>query len=203
MIIQGSPEWFAQRCGCITASRIVDIMAGGKGLTRAKYAAQLAAERMTGKPSRAMFKSASMQHGNDTEPFARMQYEMRNGVLAIESDFIYHPYIKLSGMSPDGLVNGDGLVEFKCPDTRTFIEYLLSGEIPRGYQLQMLWQLCVSGREWCDFVAYDPDLPDEDGYIQIRYQPTQKERADLEDEVRNFSAEVDALVQSIIAKRKL
>ena len=202
MIMQGSPDWFAQRCGCITASRIADMLAGGKGLTRAKYAAQLAAERMTGKPSRAMFKSAAMHHGTDTEPFARMQYEMRNGVFVIESDFINHPYIPFSGMSPDGLVNDDGMVEFKCPDTHTFVEYLLSGDIPKNYQQQMMWQLCVSGREWCDFVAYDPDLPEEDGYIQIRYCPTQKEKTELESEVRKFSAEVDALIKSIKLRRK-
>lgn len=202
MIIQGSEEWFAQRCGCITASRISDMLAGGKGLTRAKYAAQLAAERMTCKPSRAMFKSSAMQHGNDTEPFARMQYEMRTGEFVIETDFIRHPYIPNSGMSPDGLVGKEGLVEFKCPDTHTYIAYLLSGEIPKDYQLQMLWQIAVSGRKWCDFVAYDPDLPEEDGYLQIRYEPKREEITALESEVRKFNTEVDALIKSIIEKRK-
>ena len=104
-------------------------------------------------------------------------------------------------MSPDGLIGEDGMVEIKCPDTHTFVEYLLSGEIPKNYKQQMLWQLCVSGREWCDFVAYDPDMPDDDGYIQIRYTPTLKEREELLDEVRKFNAEVESLIEKIKEKR--
>jgi len=192
------------RVGCITGSRMSDMLAGGKGITRAKYAAQLAAERMTGKPHRSQFTSAAMEHGNETESLARMQYEIRNGVMVegTGSEFTKHPFIARSGASCDGLVCDNGLVEFKCPDSHTFIGYLLSGEIPSVYRSQMTWQLATTRRAWCDFVAFDPDLAQEDGYLQIRFMPTAKDITDLEREVRAFDAEVEQLIATIIRKRK-
>ena len=193
-----------QRVGKITASRIADMMAGGKGITRAKYAAELAAARMTGKPHRNTFSSSSMEHGNEFEPFARIQYELRNGVMVqgTGKEFICHPFVPNSGASPDGLVDDIGMVEFKCPETHTFLEYKLSGEVPKKYQYQMLWQLACSRRQWADFVAYDPDLPEEDGYFQVRFEPSAKEISELEREVRLFDAEVNQLIETIKSKRK-
>ena len=193
-----------QRIGKITASRIVDMMAGGKGITRAKYAAELAAARMTGKPHRNTFSSSSMEHGTEFEPFARIQYEIRNGVMVqgTGKEFICHPFVPNSGCSPDGLIDDVGAVEFKCPETHTFIEYKLSGEVPKKYQLQILWQLACTRRKWCDFVAYDPDLPEEDGYFQVRYEPSEKEISALELDVRLFDAEVNQLIETIKSKRK-
>ena len=193
-----------QRVGKITASRIADMMAGGKGITRDKYAAELAAARMTGKPHRNTFTSSSMEHGNEFEPFARIQYELRNGVMVqgTGKEFICHPFVPNSGASPDGLVDDIGMVEFKCPETHTFLEYKLSGEVPKKYQYQMLWQLACSRRQWADFVAYDPDLPEEDGYFQVRFEPSAKEISELEREVRLFDAEVNQLIETIKSKRK-
>lgn len=196
-----TPELEAARIGNITASRIADMMAAGKGVTRAKYAAQLAAERMTGKPHRSAFSSASIDHGNETEATARIQYELRNGVMVIESDFVPHPQIARSGASPDGLVGDDGLVEFKCPDTHTFIEYKLKGDIPSKYRWQMLWQCACTGRKWADYSPYDPDLLEQDAWVQIRFTPTEKEIKDLEYEVIKFDLEVKALIAAIVAKR--
>ncbi|MCR4319718.1 MAG: YqaJ viral recombinase family protein [Candidatus Brocadiaceae bacterium] len=196
-----TPEIEAARVGNITASRIKDMLAEGKGVTRAKYAAQLASERMTGKPHRSAFGSASIEHGNETEAMARMQYEIRNGVMVIESGYVPHPHIKHAGCTPDGLVGDDGLVEFKCPDSHTFLTYKLKGEIPRGYRLQMIWQAACTGRKWGDYAPYDPDYLEQDAWIQLRLAPTEKEISDMEFEVIKFNLEVESLIEQIIARR--
>lgn len=196
-----TPELESARIGNITASRIKDMLAEGKGVSRAKYAAQLAAERLTGKPHRSSFVTTSIDHGNEFEAHARIKYELLNAVMVEESDFIPHPQISQSGASPDGLVNDDGLAELKCPDTHTFLEYKLKNEIPRIYRLQMTWQLACTRRKWCDFVAYDPDLPDEDGYLQIRFIPTSQEIEDMELAVIKFNLDVEEIIKEIISRR--
>jgi len=193
-----------ERVGCVTASRISDMMSGGKGLTRARYAAQLAAERLTGKPHRFNFTSAAMEHGVEFEPMARQKYEIKHGVMVegTGKEFILHPFIKHAGCSPDGLVNDDGMIEIKNPETHTFIRYLQTGEIPQDYQWQMLMQLACTRRKWVDWVVHEPDLPDQDGFIEVRFEPTASQISDLEREIRFFNAEVDQIVSSIIARRK-
>lgn len=198
-----SDDLAPERVGCITASRIKDMLAEGKGVSRAKYCAQLAAERMTGNPHRSAFGGASLEHGKEFEDIAGIKYELKNGVMVdgTGKEFTPHPQIKLSGCSPDRKVGDDGLVEIKAPDTHTFISYKLSGEIPRGYRLQMTWQLACTNRKWCDFVAYDPDLPEEDGYLQIRFIPTAQEIADMEFNVIKFNLEVEELIKEVISRR--
>ena len=132
-----------ERVGNITASRIKDVLAEGKGVSRAKYAAELAVERMTGKPHRkSFFGTDATEHGNEYEPIAATRYEIKNGVMVQGNGKLYvpHPQIKRAGCCPDRMVNGDGLVEIKCPDSHTFIEYVMKQEIPRGYRLQMIFQ---------------------------------------------------------------
>ena len=158
-IIQGSAEWMAQRCGRITASRIADVLAKtktGESASRANYAAQLVAERLTGTVAET-FVSKEMERGITVEPLARTSYEILRGVDVDQVAFIQHPTIERSGASPDGLVGLDGLIECKAPNTATHIGYAVTRVIPTKYQLQMLWQISVMGREWCDFVSYDDD----------------------------------------------
>ena len=71
-----------------------------------------------------------------------------------------HPSVPMSGASPDGLVGEDGLVEIKCPTTVTHIDTLIGDEVPQKYIPQMQWQLACTGRQWCDFVSFDPRLPE-------------------------------------------
>jgi hypothetical protein len=191
------------RIGCITASRMSDVLAGGKGITRAKYAAELAAARLTGLAHRNTFTTSEMEHGNEFEPMARMQYELRNGVMVegTGKTFLPHPFIKNCGCTPDGLVNEDGMTQFKCPSTHVFINYKLVGEVPKIYVPQMTLELACSRRNWNDFVAFEPNLG-QDGYFQIRFTPTAQEIADLEKEVRMFDSEVNLLVEKIISLRK-
>lgn len=159
MIVQGSPEWRQMRCGKVTASRISDVMAQGQGKSRASYARQLVAERLTGVPTEG-FKSASMERGNEAEASAREAYEYHTGTFVDQVAFIDHPTIDMSGASPDGLVGADGGVEIKCPDSTTHIDTLQGKSIDGGYLKQIHWNMACTGRKWWDYISYDPRMKD-------------------------------------------
>src|SRR6185436_7929339 len=161
-IIQGSDQWKALRLGKVTASRVADVVARtktGYGASRANYAAQLIAERLTGVPAET-YTNAAMQHGTDTEPEARSAYEFYQGVTVVEVAFVPHPAIAEAGCSPDGLVGDDGQVEIKCPNTATHLETLLGQAVPGKYDTQVQFQMACTGRKWCDWVSYDPRMPE-------------------------------------------
>lgn len=198
-IQQGSPEWFAQRCGRVTASRISDIKAktkSGVSASRKNYMAQLICERLTGRVEET-YKSAPMQRGNDLEPKARAVYIIETGYDVTETGMIAHPFIEMSGASPDGLVGERGLVEIKCPNTATHIDFLRSGKPKPEYLLQMLWQMACTGREWCDFVSYDDRLPENLAYKCIRIERDNGKIAEIEADVGSFLAELDAILEDL------
>ena len=197
---QRDPEWFKARCGKVTASRISDVMAtlrsGGEAASRRNYRAQLVAERLTGVPAES-YSSPAMQWGVENEPLARAAYEVHGGVFTDEVGFVPHPTIENTGASPDGLVGADGLVELKCPNTATHIDYLLSNAIPTEYQLQMLWQMECTGREWCDFVSFDPRLPEELQLLVIRFRRDEGQIEVIRREVVKFLQEVQQMVANL------
>ena len=158
---QRTTEWHTARLGKVTASRVADVIAktkSGYGASRANLMADLIVERLTGQPA-STFTNAHMEWGTEQEPHARAAYSARTGELVEEVGFIDHPRISNSGASPDGLA-GDGLVEFKCPATSTMLDTLLTQAVPTKYIPQMQWQMACTGRAWCDFVSYDPRLPE-------------------------------------------
>ena len=195
---QGTTEWFAARCGKVTASRVADIIAKTKtgfSTSRDNYMAQLVCERMTSKPAES-FSNSAMQWGTDTEPFARAAYEAKVDILVSEVGFIDHPWITMSGASPDGLA-GDGLVEIKCPNTATHIQTLLDQKVPEKYITQMMWQMACTERPWCDFVSFDPRMP-EKYQIFIKRVHFDKELVDsLENSVIQFLGDVDLKIQQL------
>ena len=192
---QRTPEWFAKRLGKVTASRIADLMAKtktGTGASRANYMAQLVTERLTGTPTEG-FQSPAMTWGIEQEAAARDAYSARMGVLVDEVDFVDHPTMQ-AGASPDGLVGDNGLIEIKCPNTSTMLEYLEDRTIPTKYRLQIQWQLAVTGRDWCDFVAYDPRLPEHLQLLVIREPRNTDLVVEITHEVNRFLAEVERKV---------
>jgi putative phage-type endonuclease len=199
MIAQGSPEWFAVRCGKVTASRVADVIAKtktGYGASRANYAAELIAERLT-QSTAPSFANAAMQWGTDQEPHARAAYSFLHDVDVEEIAFVDHPEIAMSGASPDGLVGLDGLVEFKCPNTATHLDTLLSETVPGKYITQMQWQMACTGRAWCDFASFDPRLPPSMQLFVKRVERDASLILDLETEVSAFLAEIDAKVAAL------
>ena len=202
MMEQRSESWFAARAGKVTASRISDVLArtkSGWGAGRKNYAAQLVAERLTGtvEPS---YCNAAMQWGTDTEPHAREAYCQHMLCAVEEIAFVDHPTIAMAGASPDGLIGDDGLVEIKCPGTATHIETLLGGSIPDKYRLQMLFQMACTGRQYCDFVSFDPRLPETMQLFVQRLPRDDAEIAEVEREVAAFLAEIDETVAQLRAR---
>lgn len=200
-MIQGSEEWLRARVGRVTASRVADVIAktkSGWGASRASYMGELIAERLTGEPAD-RFTNAAMQWGTDKEPEARTAYEFMTNREVRLAGFIIHPTIAMSGASPDGLVGDDGLVEIKCPMTHSHIETLLTKRIPEKYVTQMAWQLACTGRKWCDFVSFDPRLPEEMRLFVARVEASGPLIPSLEKDVREFIAELDAKVDALLA----
>jgi putative phage-type endonuclease len=199
MIEQGSPEWFAQRLGKVTASRVADVIAKtktGYSTSRENYMAQLVCERLTGTVAES-YTNAAMQWGTDNEPLARAAYEAYADVLVDEVAMITHPRISMAGASPDGLVGDDGLVEIKCPNTATHIDTLLTQTVPGKYVTQMQWQMACTGRQWCDFVSFDPRMPKE-LQLFVRHIPRDDAYiAMLEKEVLFFLEELDEKVNKL------
>jgi putative phage-type endonuclease len=188
---QRTPEWFAKRLGLVTASRIADVMAKvktGTAASRSGYMTQLVTERLTGQPTEG-YQSAAMEWGIEQEGAARAAYEARTGVLVDEVDFVRHPILE-AGASPDGLVGEDGCIEIKCPNTATMLEYIEDRSVPRKYLLQIQWQLACTGRNWCDFVAYDPRLPEHLQLLVIRVLRD-------EDVIEQIAAEVGRFVTEL------
>lgn len=199
---QRTEEWHQARLGKVTASRVADVMAktkAGYGASRANYMAELIVERLTGRPGDS-FQSPAMTWGTNTEPLARAAYEAHKGVLVEEVGFVPHPTIPMAGASPDGLVDMDGLVEIKCPNTATHIETLMTGNVPLKYVFQMHWQMICTGREWCDFVSFDPRMPEGMQLFVARYMHSTDTASDLTKEVTAFLKELDEKVSALKEK---
>jgi putative phage-type endonuclease len=200
---QRTEDWFQQRLGKVTASSLHKVLARtktGYGADRANYLTQLVLERLTGTKAEG-YVNAAMQWGIDQEPFARAAYEASKGVLVDEVGFIPHPTIEASGASPDGLVGVDGMVEIKCPDSKTALECWLSADpVESKYFAQMQWQMACAGRLWCDYVVFDPRMPAKAQLFVHRVMRDEQWIKETEVEVKKFLAEVDAKVAALLKK---
>jgi putative phage-type endonuclease len=198
-IEQRSDEWHQQRLGKVTASRIADVLATiktGEAASRAEYRIELVCERLTGKPTES-YSNAHMERGVELEPFARAWYEVERGVFVRQVSFVDHPFIELSGASPDGLVDDDGMLEIKCPMVKTHIKTLIDRKIPAKYIPQMQWQMACTGRQWNDFVSYCPEMPQEMQLFVKRLERDNEYIAELETKVKEFLAEVSTTLTQL------
>ena len=196
---QGSKEWFDARCGKVTASRVADLSArtrNGYSSLRATYMSELLVERITGLPVE-KYKTPAMEWGTAHEKTAREVYEGLHGNLVQTIGFVPHPSIENSGCSPDGLVDDDGLIEIKCPNTSTHLETVMSGEIPDKYIPQMMWQMACTGRQWCDFISFDPRVPPKLALFTQRIERDDSRIADLEAEVVKFINELNDKIHKL------
>lgn len=192
---QGSIEWKADRAGKATGSRASDIVAKiktGEAAARRDYRVQLVTERLTGAPAEDGFVSKDMQWGTEIEPFARMAYESRMGLMVREAGFAYLPDLPV-GCSVDGFIEGGGLLECKCPKSATHIKYLQANKLPSEYEPQILHNLFVTGERFADFVSFDPRMPPALQLFHVRVTRDEAAMKAYEDELKLFLAEVDAL----------
>lgn len=158
LCVQLSPDWHELRRGVPTASnfdRIIQAVKGDYSKAASKYIAELIAETVHYDPNAFTEKpmNAAMRHGVDCEPEARRWYEMHHDCHVRQVGFVVSGCGRF-GCSPDGLVGDDGLLELKCPQPATHVEYLMERVLPNEYKAQVHGQLLVTGRKWVDFMSY-------------------------------------------------
>ena len=195
--IQGTPEWLSARAGKVTASMISAVLMKPETAGFRDYQAQLVAEILTGKPQGSDYTNAAMQFGTETEPLARSAYEAETGFSVDEVGLCIHETIDRAGASPDGLVGNSGLVEIKCPKPATHLAYMIAGVVPSGYKNQMMWQMACTGRDWCDFVSFRPDLPEHLQLFIVRFKRDSEKILELETAVISFLSTVDAMLAKL------
>ena len=204
MIEQRTEEWFQQRLGKVTASRISDVIAktkSGVSTSRQNYLVQLVSERLTGKKGDS-FVNQAMLDGIEREAAARELYMRTRGVSVTEVGFFDHPTIAMSGASPDGAVNAEedgkyaGLIEIKCPIETTHTNTLMSKSVPSKYMPQIQWQMSsVSPNvKWVDFISFNPNFPDTMQLFVARVERDNAYIAELEAEVIKFLDEVEQTI---------
>jgi hypothetical protein len=198
---QGGVDWLMSRVAHVTASRFRDVLdftkAGKAGAKRTSYLWDVVVERLTGQPTE-HFVNAAMEHGTQNEPMARMAYESRTGNIVAETGFLHHTAIKWVGGSPDGLVDADGLIEIKAPTTKTMCQLLIDQDLS-DYMPQMQGLMWITGRQWCDFVCYDPRLPDGLSLYIERVLRDEDYIAELAGNVLQFLSEVEELHSRLMA----
>jgi putative phage-type endonuclease len=201
-IQQGTEEWHQLRLGKVTASRVADILAktkSGASASRGNYLIELALQRVT-KTIEPSYTNDAMAWGTATEPQARVAYEVATGNFVDQVAFVDHPTIAGFGCSPDGLVGSDALIEIKCPSSATHWSYIKANEPPNKYVIQMQAQMAVTGAKWCDFVSFDPRMPERSQLLVVRVMRDPEFILYMEAEINIFLSEVEAEV-NLMEKR--
>ena len=191
-IEQGSEEWLKIRLGKVTASGVADVLAKtktGVSASRGNYLIKLAIQRVTGVVEES-YTNDAMQWGIDNEAQARVAYEVASGNFVDQIAFVDHPSIQWFGASPDGLINDDGLVEIKCPNSATHWSYIKDDGPPNKYYIQMQAQMACTNRSWCDFVSFDPRMPERSRLFIKRVMREDQYIFLMEEEVKQFLDEV-------------
>lgn len=187
--MQRSREWYLKRCGHVTGSGVKKVLASGRGggdsRQRDAYMRQLVAEIITGEPQDYSLESNAMKLGVEYEPLARDFYvQTKNPV--VEEDFIVHHRLGNCGYSPDGLVGDDGIIEIKCPLPPQHLETIRIGVVPSEHMPQIMWGLACTGRKWCDFISYCPNVPSRLGGFIVRVNRNEEWIQEIESRVVSF-----------------
>ncbi len=201
---QRTEEWFKSRLGKVTASKVADVMKktkSGYSTARKNYMMQLLCERLT-ETKKETYTNSIMQRGTDLEPIARFRYEVEAYCIVDECGLIDHATIPRFGASPDGLVDDDGLLEIKCPNTAQHIDFIINDKIIDQYMWQMMAQMSCSNRKWCDFVSFDDRLPEILQYKVKRIFRDEEKILSMEIEISNFLDELQELVEKITIKQR-
>lgn len=150
---QGSEEWLKLRLGKFGGTDAQAVANNGKGLETLCF--EKVGEIITGR-LKEQYTNEDMQRGNELESQARFAYEMLRGVKVEQVGYI--ELNEFIGVSPDGLVEEDGLIEVKSPKDSVFVKFLYDHKIDPKYEWQMQHQLWVTNRKWCDYVLFNDNL---------------------------------------------
>ena len=199
---QGTPEWLADRIGRVNGSEVGAVFSKiktGEAATRADLRYQIVLERITGQAAGDTFVSKDMEWGIANEPHNRMALELATGLTVEESGYCYLPGLMI-GCSVDGFVfdaGRKGIVELKCPKSRTHLAYLEAGVLPALYVPQVTHNMWVTGAAFCDFQSFDPRFPEKLQRFHIRVERDEAAIQAHEVAVLQFLMEVDALEKQL------
>lgn len=166
--------WLRKRAGKVTASSFANFIkkdkSGGYKLSDGKVAEDLiykiAWERfiingnIADAFNRISISSKATEHGIENEGVAAFRYqEFTGNKLQYVNRFVQSG--EWIGGTPDGFIGDDGIIEIKCPfNGGNHLKTLLKKEVYNSdYIYQIQGYLWLTGRKWCDFVSYDPDMP--------------------------------------------
>lgn len=198
-IEQRTPEWTALRLGRLTGSRAADMAtpntSKGEAAARRNLRVQLMLERITGRAQERNYQTQAMKDGIEREPFAMAYYEAQTGISVWPVGFIASDEL-MAGCSPDGLIGEDGILSIKSPIPATHLEYLKTGTVPKDYLQQILHEMWITGRKWCDWISFQPDFPEGTQLKMVRVFRHEGSVAEYDRLARVFLAEVDTEVQA-------
>lgn len=197
---QNSDDWYNLRAGRLTGSKLGVIMANyGKafGEPAKKYAVNIAIEQITGKPISSDYTNEHMQRGHEQEPIARALYEDYNFCDVSNGGFFESGFI---GVSPDGLVDDDGVIEIKSVIASVHYANVKRQAVDPAYKWQCIGNLKYTDREYLDFISFCVDFPvDKQLFIhRINKAELVKEFAMIEDRVSQFKFLVDETRDNIL-----
>lgn len=207
---QGTPEWFAARAGVITASNFSTAceylkpskkdLASQPSQKNIDYAYRVAVEQIYGQTTEDTYQTFEMRRGSDLESFARMAYEAATGNLAEESGIVLTDD-RLFGYSTDGFIDSYGMIEIKCPNSaRKICEMHIEADLSE-YIHQIQGGLWLTGRSWCDFVMYAPQLESVGKQLFIkRVERDESFIEDMEEKLWNFAKRVQDHVETLTEK---
>ena len=200
MIPQEAKGWVPARVGLLTGSvmgKAISKTKDGKwAASRKDLLFEKLAERLTGVAAD-HFVSPAMQWGLDNEAGAKALLEASQGIFVERAGFALHPKIEYFGATPDGLIDHDGVLEIKCPTTKTHLTYLTNRKVPSEYIPQMLCEIACSQRKWALFASYDPRMPPKQQLFITRFEPTAEAIAECEAQAIEFLAELEAMFKQI------
>ncbi len=197
--LQGTEQWFEDRRGKITSSKIKTLLiAKGLGAGAETYATEIATEIVTGKVKEGYSGSAT-DHGTDTEPLAIQHYEAKTWNLVTDVGFIPHPTLgKYYGGSADGKIDeGKGIIEVKCPyNPAVHFNYLSDGVVPKEHIPQIQSNLFVTGAEYCDFISFNKDFPGDRVMMIVRMYRDEKMISLIEERVMLMISKINKKVNN-------
>lgn len=196
---QGSPEWHRARAGCITASMFGEARArlksgpkkGEPTAAALDYAFRLAVERIAGEPLDGGFETWQMRRGHELEPQARMEHELQTGLMVQRAGFVTTDD-DCFGASADGLIDDDGVSEYKCFLAPEKLRSFHIDNDASGIFDQVQGVLWITGRKWAHIGMYCPAL--EPAGKQLWWREFKRDEAfieELEEDLLRFKLLVD------------
>ena len=200
---QGSEEWLDARRGVLTASNFSKVVTstGKPSKSQDDLVLELVAQSLLDEVEET-FMSDDMHRGMDLEPLARRAYQEETFNAVDEVGFMVSDSDEF-GYSPDGIIDDDGLIEIKCPKAKNHLKYLSEEKLPTKYVAQVQGGLLVSGRKWCDFVSFHPDIKLNEGLFIVRVERDEDFIAKLLEEIDSVIEQKNEILHNLKKGKKI